>query len=260
MLTRSAVRQGILVFDGAGSAPTGGTAGDMGGGTVNVASGYYVNGGGAAGVALVASGNSYINSGNVGIGTTAPGTNRLSVVNAIPGWFAAKFTSPNTTPSAGVLINAGTGVAGDYALLIQNAPATVNLMWVLGNGSCANTSGAWTTVSDAQVKQDIAPYRRGLEAILKLSPVEFRYAPNTPMSEGNKPSRLLFGLIADDVKPHVPEIVGTTTATIGKKEGVELSTLEPGNLIYALINAVKELKSDLDALKGDGAPAARRAR
>jgi hypothetical protein len=80
------------------------------------------------------------------------------------------------------------------------------------------------------------------------------------MSEGNKPSRLLFGLIADDVKPHVPEIVGTTTATIGKKEGVELSTLEPGNLIYALINAVKELKSDLDALKGDGAPAARRAR
>lgn len=198
--------------------------------------------------------------GNVGIGTTAPGTNQLSVVNATPGWFAAKFTSPNTTPSAGVLINAGTGVAGDYALLIQNAPATVNLMWVLGNGSCANTSGAWTTVSDAQVKQDIAPYRRGLEAILKLSPVEFRYAPNTPMSEGNKPSRLLFGLIADDVKPHVPEIVGTTTATIGKKEGVELSTLEPGNLIYALINAVKELKSDLDALKGDGAPAARRAR
>jgi hypothetical protein len=179
--------------------------------------------------------------GNVGIGTTAPGTNQLSVVNATPGWFAAKFTSPNTTPSAGVLINAGTGVAGDYALLIQNAPATVNLMWVLGNGSCANTSGAWTTVSDAQVKQDIAPYRRGLEAILKLSPVEFRYAPNTPMSEGNKPSRLLFGLIADEVKPHVPEIVGTTTATVGKKEGVELSTLEPGNLIYALINAVKEL-------------------
>jgi hypothetical protein len=181
------------------------------------------------------------NTGNVGIGTATPGTNKLSVVNTTPGWFAAKFTSPNTTPSAGVLINAGTGAAGDYALLIQNAPATVNLMWVLGNGSCANTSGAWTTVSDAQVKQDIAPYRRGLEAILKLSPVEFRYAPNTPMSEGNKPSRLLFGLIADDVKPHVPEIVGTTTATIGKKEGVTLSTLEPGNLIYALINAVKEL-------------------
>jgi hypothetical protein len=181
------------------------------------------------------------NTGNVGIGTATPGTNKLSVVNTTPGWFAAKFTSPNTTPSAGVLINAGTGVAGDYALLIQNAPATVNLMWVLGNGSCANTSGAWTTVSDAQVKQDIAPYRRGLEAILKLSPVEFRYAPNTPMSEGNKPSRLLFGLIADEVKPHVPEIVGTTTATVGKKEGVELSTLEPGNLIYALINAVKEL-------------------
>jgi hypothetical protein len=71
--TRGWFAQGAVVADGTGNPPTGGTGGDMGPGTINVASGYYVNGGGAAGVALVASGNSYINGGNVGIGTTGPG-------------------------------------------------------------------------------------------------------------------------------------------------------------------------------------------
>jgi hypothetical protein len=117
----------------------------------------------------------------------------------------------------------------------------VALQITRSNGACANTSGSWTTISDASVKQNVQPYTRGLDAIVALNPVEFRYAAGTPFAEIDKPSRQLFGLIADEVKPHVPEIVGTTTATVGKKEGVELSTLEPGNLIYALINAVKEL-------------------
>jgi hypothetical protein len=39
-----ALRRGIAVNDAAGAAPTGGTAGDMGAGTVNVAGSYYING------------------------------------------------------------------------------------------------------------------------------------------------------------------------------------------------------------------------
>jgi hypothetical protein len=44
VLTRTAVRQGLLVFDGSGTVPSGGTAGDMGAGTINVAGSYYING------------------------------------------------------------------------------------------------------------------------------------------------------------------------------------------------------------------------
>jgi hypothetical protein len=197
------------------------------------------------------------NTGNVGIGTTGP-TARLHVINPTSAWTSTLIGNATTGQSYGLSIQAGTN-ASDYSLLVQNM-ASANSVIVYGNGVCYNTSGSWASLSDVSVKQDVKPYRRGLDAIVALNPVEFRYAKGTPFAEPDKPSRLLFGLIADEVKPHVPEIVGTTTATVGKKEGVELSTLEPGNLIYALINAVKELKSELDALKGGGVAPARLAR
>jgi hypothetical protein len=125
--------------------------------------------------------------------------------------------------------------------------APVTLLMV--NGSCSNVSGAWTTISSREMKQDIAPYTRGLEAIMALNPVEFRYAAGTPFAPEDEPSRPLFGLMADEVRPVVPEIVGSTTGTVRGVEGVSIDTLEPGNLIYALINAVKTLKAELDELK-----------
>jgi hypothetical protein len=126
--------------------------------------------------------------------------------------------------------------------------APVTLLMV--NGSCSNVSGAWTTISSREMKQDIAPYTRGLEAIMALNPVEFRYAAGTPFAPEDEPSRPLFGLMADEVRPVVPEIVGSTTGTVRGVEGVSIDTLEPGNLIYALINAVKELSAKVAALEG----------
>ncbi len=112
-----------------------------------------------------------------------------------------------------------------------------------------NVSGAWIVISDPSVKQDLAPYTRGLDAIVQLTPVEFRYRAGV---HGEEASRPLFGLMADEVKPIVPEIVGSTTATIAGKDGVTLDTLEPGNLIYALINSCKELASRVAALEARG--------
>jgi hypothetical protein len=128
-----------------------------------------------------------------------------------------------------------------------------------GAGNCLNLTGVWTTFSDASIKQDVTPYTRGLDAVLALNPVQFRYRPGTfGAASADEPSPPRFGLIAGDVKPHVPEIVGTTTGTVGKQEGVELATLESGNLIYTFINAFKELKAEIEAMKaGQPAPTAR---
>ena len=192
----------------------------------------------APGTTVMAERMTILGNGNVGIGTTAPAA-RLHVINPTSAWTSTLIGNATTGQSYGLSIQAGTNES-DYSLLVQNM-ASANSVIVYGNGLCYNTSGSWASLSDVSVKQDVKPYRRGLDAIVALNPVEFRYAKGTPFAEPDKPSRLLFGLIADEVKPHVPEIVGTTTATIGKKKGVELSTLEPGNLIFALINAVKEL-------------------
>jgi hypothetical protein len=98
-----------------------------------------------------------------------------------------------------------------------------------------NASGAWIVQSDRELKQDIAPYTRGLDAILALSPVMFRYAPGAAFAAPDAPT--LLGLIADEVEPHMPELVGEFTDT----DGGTVATLAPGNLVYALVNAVKEL-------------------
>jgi hypothetical protein len=113
----------------------------------------------------------------------------------------------------------------------------------------ANVSGAWTVISDPLVKEAVQPYTRGLDAILALEPVQFRYTAGMPL--GADPAVQRIGLMADQVKPHVPEIVGSATIanTAGDRE-TTLDTLEPGNLVYALINSIKELKAELDALRG----------
>jgi hypothetical protein len=184
--------------------------------------------------------------GRVAIGTTSLVTGvKLYASNTTAGWWAARFSS--VSGAHGVIITAG-ATSTEYPLLIQDTTGMTNLCIIYGNGACYNISGSWGSLSDRQVKQDITLYERGLDAIVNLKPVYFRYAPNTPMGNGEKPSRRLFGLIADEVKPHIPEVVGTMVATVGKKEGVELSTLEPGNLIYALINAVKELNAKVVAM------------
>ena len=131
--------------------------------------------------------------------------------------------------------------------------ATSTIWAIIDTAGTANISGAWTVISDRamKVEESIKPYTRGLEAILRLNPVEFRYIAGSPFAEADKPSRQLFGLLADEVEPIVPEIVGSTTATVaGKEQSVD--TLEPGNLIYALINAVKELSARVSELAGPG--------
>jgi hypothetical protein len=206
--------------------------------------------------------------GNVGIGTTAPRV-KLEVAAASPN-IALTDTAGAADRKVFDWFSSGGGLSGrvvndaysgatNWIAVTRGAGLTIANVG-FPNGTTNNVTGAWVVISDPSVKQDVVPYARGLEAITALEPVQFRYRPQTPFNEGNEPSHVLYGLMADQVRPHVPEIVGTTTGTIGKKEGVELSTLEPGNLIYALINAVKELKSELDALKGGGVAPARLAR
>jgi len=109
------------------------------------------------------------------------------------------------------------------------------------DGSTFNTSGSWSTFSERGLKQDIAPYTTGLDALVKLSPVQFRYRPGTPFA-GSEPSAVLQGLIVDEVLPHIPEMCGSVQLPFGGEDATtRVATLNPTALIYVLINAVKEL-------------------
>jgi hypothetical protein len=111
-----------------------------------------------------------------------------------------------------------------------------------------NTSGTWATLSDPRVKTDIAPYSSGLTEIERLEPISFRYNGELG-SVLDDETTTRYGLDASAVEAVMPEMVGhhQNTAPDGTLYD-EILTLESGPLIYALLNAVKELSAGLNVL------------
>jgi Repeat of unknown function (DUF5907)/Chaperone of endosialidase len=120
---------------------------------------------------------------------------------------------------------------------------------VFDAASTRNVSGAWISFSARELKQNVVSYTRGLDAIVKLNPVTYQFLAGTPLGRSaSEPSDPMIGLLADEVVLHVPEIVGEAPIKIGDEE-IMVATLTGGHLIYALINAVKELTARLAAVE-----------
>lgn len=70
------------------------------------------------------------------------------------------------------------------------------------NGNANNTTGAWGVFSDARSKEDIQSYNRGLQDLLKLNPVTFKYKPEFGLGTTTH-----IGFIAQDLQAAMPEMV-----------------------------------------------------
>jgi hypothetical protein len=129
ILARAQVNRGLMVLDASGNPPTGGTAGDMGSGTINVASGFYVNGV------------------NIGVGSFLPLTGGTLTgpltVGTINGTMTVGTTTAPVQMGAGAILATALTTTGGSALfgniymdaanashLLAAAPATA-----LNNGS-----------------------------------------------------------------------------------------------------------------------------
>ena len=136
----------------------------------------------------------------------------------------------------GVRVN-GTGTSG-YGLTV--------------NGNAAKSSGgtAWATFSDLNLKKDIIEYEKGLNEILQLRPVYFKYngKAGTVLDEDN------VGLIAQEVQTIFPKAVEQFEYSPDTKpaEGAPMEkylSFSFNEVQYALINAVKELSAKVDELQ-----------
>ena len=162
--------------------------------------------------------------------------------------------------------------------------ATWAWWWNITNNSCQlfGTGGAWkpgggswADSSDARIKDVKGDYLNGLASINALRPVRYVYKGNeipegTPAFPADRPElrehevapfkrsphyssateeKEFIGLIAQECETHFPEIVMTRAGTIDGVEVTDLRSIDPGPLIYALINAVKELAAEVAALK-----------
>ena len=143
------------------------------------------------------------------------------------GLIVEKTNADNTTAADVIINNAGnTGIA---ALYVSNAGS--------GTGIWTDDikSTAYYYTSDKRLKKDITQLDNALDKIIQIDGVNFKW------KDKEKGTNLKMGLIAQNVEAVYPELVNTDP------EGVK--SVEYANLVAALIEAIKELKNENDALK-----------
>ncbi len=99
------------------------------------------------------------------------------------------------------------------------------------NGSADKPGGgSWDVFSDARLKTVEGGFDAGLEAILKLTPVRYRYKEQNGM--GIKDTREHVGFVAQEVEKVIPEAVSRNG------RGYLLVNNDP--ILWAMLNAIKE--------------------
>jgi len=133
--------------------------------------------------------------------------------------------------------------------------------WKLGSGSTA-----WQVTSDIRVKTVKEDYTSGLDVIAALRPVRYVYKGNvsfTAPSAEAKPApseaqialsekaaaQEFVGLVAQEAEGVLPDCFHSGQGYIDGKEVQDLRSAEYTPLIFALVNAVKELKAKVEALE-----------
>jgi len=153
-------------------------------------------------------------------------TNYLQIFGSGGAWYFY-----NNSPLGGYLMQISS--AGDFT--------------IAGNNAYKPGGGPWITTSDRRLKDWSETYTIGLDEICRLRPVRYRYNGRARMPAGQE----FVGLHAEEVQQVMAEMVGTTMVHLDPDdaEDTEVLTVDTGPLIYALCNAVRELRDQIAALK-----------
>ena len=101
--------------------------------------------------------------------------------------------------------------------------------------------GSWNSTSDSRLKENVVDYSKSLQALKQLRTVTYNYNDVSPLGAQTE-HKTFTGLIAQEVEQ-------TAFAGMVKTDTDGYKSLDSSELVYALINAVKELSAEVDALK-----------
>jgi hypothetical protein len=109
-----------------------------------------------------------------------------------------------------------------------------------------NNSASWSTTSDRRLKKNIVDNNTGLDAIKQVQVRNFEYKLADEITElpkenviNNKGIQL--GVIAQEIQQVLPDMV--------KEESTGVLSVNPDNMTWYLVNAVKELSAKVEALQ-----------
>lgn len=191
---------------------------------------------GSVGTGTLTANNATITSLDVGTITSSGGTLDTLNVTSFTANTATIFsveTDLIIAPSGTLEITANTvNTSGDLNTGFINSGEIVAEGDITANGDITAT-GDFNSFSDISLKENITPLVNPLEKTLALNGVYYNFK--------FKPDGTKVGLIAQEVEKILPEVV-----SIDNKSG--LKTVAYQNIVPLLIEAIKELKSELDDL------------
>jgi trimeric autotransporter adhesin len=193
---------------------------------------------------------------NVAVGKSALVANTTGSNNISLGWLANNFSTtgsyitaigynayPNTVADTNELIitcvTGGTGGKGTNTGFIT-----------VGTGGIyqGNNSSAWSTTSDRRLKKSIVDNNIGLEKITALQVRNFEYCLPEEVTELDSKNAIAItgvqlGVIAQEIQQILPDCV--------KTESSGVMSVDTSNLTWYMINAIKDLKAELDTVKAE---------
>jgi Chaperone of endosialidase len=131
------------------------------------------------------------------------------------------------------------------------------------------TGGSWAAGSDVRIKTVLGNYDQGLDAIRQLQPVIYKYKGNDVQFPGPTQAKVgkgqpnphstnyqvatdgreCIGLIAQQAEVSMPELVRQINAEIDGVMVDDYRVLDPSAVMWALVNACKELAARVEALE-----------
>jgi len=121
----------------------------------------------------------------------------------------------------------------------------------LSTDSAAKPStNTWTIASDARIKTETGEYTKGLDAVLSLRPVTYRYNGKAGMVDDGEDK---ISIIAQEAVNAFPECVGSYMTKLDEDDEEETEVLNWNGhaLTFALVNSIKELAARLEALENN---------
>jgi len=215
---------------------------------------------------------------------TAQGTRIRFVTNAIGGAspISSLLLQGNnlTVPLGGAITFGGVGAtfpkivgdaanigmqlgSGNGAYTLYDNPGfivlTVNNAGNLTIGGATATKpggGSWVAPSDASLKSAVEVWPTGLAAVLQLQPISYRYMEKS----WNHDEVDHIGLDAADAAAVIPEmartvpIPGPGDPETGESSTIDTAALDHTPLMFALVNAIKEIAAKIDAIEAALSP------
>lgn len=151
-----------------------------------------------------------------------------------------------TTGHQNTVIGANiTGLAPDTSnnVIVSDGAGTIRMqVSSLGNTTFSgcliyNGGSIGTCLSDARLKKDIKPFTLGLQNLLGLHPVYYKYTGDAETPDDNV-SRL--GFVAQDTLMHAPDFVRSPQTSSNDSGYIEVDYTA---VSFAVLNAVKEIGS-----------------